>query len=489
MSAITPESRGEALSEPNYSEWPAILAENLENRVLNKALRGPLISAAHAYSQKLKALAESVGVDLDLPAEVSAERTIVMAGHQPRIYHHGLLQKNEALQKLCVQTSSLGINLLIDLDESDAGYFKFPIFDRETLHVSSATLSCRTGLIRSQRLIGADKQKEIWVELLGQLPKTGAKVDLNSLREASRVYAALPCHSIAEANSIARSLFEPRRNYLELPLSDLVKLKEAQAILIEWCQKGESLHHGYNQMLAEHRAANKIKGSVNPFPDLEAHSGKFELPFWLIDEEQSLRFKVFTDKSNFYSSSDQQNFTLLNPSDHTQQRYLSPKAALLSIFYRGFCSDLFIHGLGGKTYDTFSDRLAPKLFGIDLPKFVVTTRDHFLFPEQVLKASDWEKLEQDKKQLISHPELCLENSNFSSQEKEQILAIVPRRSELIQQLERVSSPAEKVPIGKELKGIGDKIRTIIEGLLARTKPYPDSNTREAWFTRDYPVFF
>lgn len=489
---------GRIIYEPEFADWSAILSDNLRltDYATRNELRQQLLEAAIDYNNDLSDLASTTaGIKLARAEVVLTDfrKSIVMTGHQPLIYHPGLLRKNIALDQIRHRTNSLAVNLMIDLDETDAGLIKFP--GSEAGRPASRSVSLAEGiggLLKFQRLKDHISQSEIWNHITFELKSCSAPVNWELFELVKKNYLLLSGHLIAEANSIVRSLQEPPRSYLELPLSILIKLPIIQKLILTWATDGDYLNQVYNSSLKEHRIVNGIKSSANPFPDLKtvqqssSHDLK-EIPFWLIDERNSKRLSVWCQEGKLFSNKGSGQFEPYNSAD--SNCYLSPRGAMLSLLYRGFCSDLFIHGLGGRSYDSFTNRLAPKLINRDLPRFVVASETRYIFQQLAEETLAWEHLDSIKRDLISHTEDYLELSLFGDDERKQLRELLEQKKSLIALLSSAQTPLERVPFGQQLKTLNDHIRKIVEERLLASRPYQDQESRDTWLARDYPTFF
>lgn len=476
------------IEEPERGQWSSVLRENLQKPPRFHGLREAMLASASDYTSGLVELARREEVQLKKTATVK-NRPIVMAGHQPIIYHFGLLRKNLSLQQIADDSQASAVNLVIDLDDASAGFFKYPgrFGDSPQLHL--AVLSEGSTFTGRQTIIPKSAQLVLWDQVTDGLKLSGVKIDWEIFDKVRSLYISYAGHNAAAVNSIVRSLFEPKRNYLEILLSDLVRLPASQSILSSWCNQGEKLSREYNSTLESHRNLNKIKSNVNPFPNLTNNSGKAELPLWIVDFKASRRLTIWSSGSSLFLSSDGKVFEPFSLDDLNADLFLSPRGALLSLFYRAYCSDLFIHGLGGRTYDTFTDRLAINFLGDAPPRFVAVSENRYLFPQQIREAARWEEMESRKKDIISHSDDYLNSLPFSAEENSYLKSLGTQRTELVQRLNQTPASPQKASVGQTLKQVNEQVRNIVEGALRRLKPYDSDDIREIWFTRDYPVFF
>src|SRR5262249_19040708 len=80
--------------------------------------RRELVRLAQHYTQQY----------LDLPTAVdkTAEPALILAGHQPQLFHAGVWYKNFVLSSVAAETALLAINLVVDNDTSRADTLRVP---------------------------------------------------------------------------------------------------------------------------------------------------------------------------------------------------------------------------------------------------------------------------------------------------------------------------------------------------------------------------
>ena len=124
-----PQEHGKALQSPALSEAPAVWIENsrrLEHgslspwgedlRELRSLAQREVVEAATQYTRQYR------NVNLD-------DREwdqVVVAGHQPQLFHPGVWYKNFVLDQLGQRLSAIPINLLIDNDICSSASIRVP---------------------------------------------------------------------------------------------------------------------------------------------------------------------------------------------------------------------------------------------------------------------------------------------------------------------------------------------------------------------------
>lgn len=150
----------------------------------------------------------------------------------------------------------------------------------------------------------------------------------------------------------------------------------------------------YNAALADYRRENKITSPTRPMPDLKVDADVIELPFWfdnLATGDRS-RAQVVRDNGRWHLLADAGEFAFdpARPAEAAadglgeflklHELRLSPRALVLTSFFRLLLVDQFVHGIGGGRYDQVTDQLLQRYWGIAAPKFAVTTAT-MVFPD------------------------------------------------------------------------------------------------------------
>jgi hypothetical protein len=125
-----PRGHGESLIDPPWAELARCVQENdsrlrqccgdLQGRSwtqLRREARQELLHAARGYTAEYR----------DVPEIASlADRPLLLAGHQPELFHAGVWFKNFALSSLGARLGAVAVNLLIDNDILHAASIRVP---------------------------------------------------------------------------------------------------------------------------------------------------------------------------------------------------------------------------------------------------------------------------------------------------------------------------------------------------------------------------
>jgi len=474
------------ICEPPYAVWSEILRTNLESRPEResslessrfKKIRDELFSSATSYTKALVELAHSKGIRaISAPVQKYTQaETIVMAGHQPVIYHSGLLYKLEALRRLSDDTRALPIHVVIDTDEGEAGIISWPLVSAGNLEIKRASIGSHGGrdsLYSEQRVADGDTVTRVFNQIKEDLTTSGLEPVASRAEEVKLAYLALAGESLIAANSIVRWLFSDTA-MLEVPISELLKGDEFKAVLEEFYSDAPRLVEIYNTTLNNYRKEHRITNAANPFPNMKVDDRGTEMPLWMISG--GAREPVF------------------NKSGQPKQvgEFLATRGSITTLLLRAYCSDLFVHGLGGGKYDRFVEQFAQSYLGVTLPRFVVASRTVSLFPEKVAKLSREVELASKVKEMISKTELFLGQGIFTDKEEIELKNIITRRDELRLKLQGPGESDQRSTVSRELNEANKAVRSIIEQGSLKTI-IAGAAANEAllarWSFREFPFF-
>lgn len=196
----------------------------------------------------------------------------------------------------------------------------------------------------------------------------------------------------------------------------------------------------YNAALADYRHEQHITSPGRPMPDLEIAAEEIETPFWLDNlKSESRQRLILRKKDNEWALTPFQPsaepvfiFQSATPAEtasekltgflHEHNLRIAPRALPLTLFFRLFLADQYIHGIGGGRYDQVTDRIIHKFFNIDPPRFSVTTATLYFPAAQNQERISLRPLLQEGRQ-IRHNSVSPEKRELA-----QRIATLPRRS-------------------------------------------------------------
>jgi hypothetical protein len=404
--------------------WPdpaTLLRETRENQAM--------LAAATARVQNLP-LNELRAAQRAWVGHRDNDRPLVATGHQTELFHAGVWAKGDLINAVARRVEGEAYHFAVDTDSPKHLHLRWP--------------GGSMAITDDDRLTSAP-----WSGLLdGPAPAHVDAVE-RSFNEARRGWDFEPA-----AGGLFASL---RRNALEEPklVSTLTNAIHQldwhlglrhHALLMSPVWRSEPYlvfgHHllaqagtfaaQYNAALAAYRREQGISSPGRPMPDLEITPDTVEAPFWLDDMTAASRQRLVLRRTpdgwalrdfTFSESVDGHDAaTRLLAWLRANDLRVAPRALTLTLFFRLLLADQFVHGIGGGRYDQVTDRLIASHFGIDPPRFSVTTATMYFPAARGQKRVSLRPLLQEGRRL-RHGSFSREKRDAAAQ-----IATLPRRS-------------------------------------------------------------
>jgi hypothetical protein len=476
--------------EPGYEIWSGVIQGNqglqaaLDGALgaqLRREIRGEVLGEAARHTNNLSGLAKDLGISFECPevgGAVRSEGPVIMSGHQPILFHMGLFFKSKMLAAIAGDTGGTGVHVVVDTDEGDGGTIVWPKVTKDVLEIKRTSLvaeSLPAGTIYgAQRLAPAQQIAELFEEIESDIRQSNLPEVAERVKRARSVYTALANQPVSVAHTIARWSVSACR-HLEVLLSDLIMKTRLGEVVRQLVGNGVHFAQVYNATLDEHRLEHRIDNKANPFPNLKVNDAGYELPLWAI--EQGVRKPVYVNDRGMASG--------------VKDDLYAPRGSITTLLLRGYCSDTFIHGLGGKRYDTFVDRFAQRYWGVALPKFVVASETRYLFPEQVAHISREVELASQFKEIVARTENYLGRGIFSEEEERALRLALESRQQLRGRMQGIKSDEERRPLALALNEANRQVRQIVEASALqsfREREAANKFALEKWKFREFPFF-
>jgi hypothetical protein len=427
---------GAALLEPPLATEIQVLLDN-RSRLLSSEptiLGQSLAAQANSARIELVRLARSYTADyrdIPSPPQPDSQTPLILAGHQPQLFHPGVWFKHFVLSELANRAGAQAINLVIDNDVAGPAAIKVP----------SGSLA--EPVLESVPYDGPDREipfeerailDEACFESFGA--RASATIAPLVARPLVRELWPLACAAARRTGSLGRALAEARHklegqwglNTLEVPLSLVCDTDSFRTFAARLLADLPGLREVHNSSLAEYRRVNKIRSRSHPVPKLAAEGDYLEAPFWLWTRDHPRRRRLFArrvGKKLEVTDRDRVTFDLSLVPDTDlsaageQLRALAergiklrPRALITTAYARLFLADLFVHGIGGAKYDQLTDAILARFFGVEPPPFAFATATLRLPIERPQETSaDLVKLEETLRQLRFHPERFVSESS------------------------------------------------------------------------------
>jgi hypothetical protein len=388
-----PTEDGAVVVLPDVGDLPGLVRANAERvAAWDFAVSGtPAAELARQVRAELLDLAAEYTASLGVEPPEPAGPLLVATGHQPELFHAGIWLKNHLAGRIARAVGGTCVNFIVDNDVVDVSRIKVLAKDRGELKAASVPF------LDAPRGRAAE---EVTVP-------DGA---VEALREAARrAETALP-RTMAGAfaakaepdRSLPRFVARPRRRLeetfglrnLELPVSRLAGtagFRRFCAHLLDHAGRFVDLH---NRVLDRHRGRHRITNPVEPVPNLSKDDGRIEVPFW------------------FWEAGGPRRPMRLRPGEtpdpaalRDPRRKVRPRALAMTLFFRLFCCDLFVHGMGGARYEPINDGILREFFGVEPPAYAAASATRFLKPDcPVPSDNDVTEIHQRVRRMKSTPE-------------------------------------------------------------------------------------
>ncbi len=284
-----------------------------------------------------------VHVDDSLPAWRTRAAAVPWTGHQPWLWHPGILAKYLAADALTSGNDAEtvpGVHVVVDHDVQEALRLELPTQDGHALGIRRVTLA------QTQAEVPPACQPPVDVEQVLQALRDEST---ETIVDVSRLSASFDREDVRHANNLGqqvaavlRALLSP---WLARPMRDVYSSqlsREAwfRAELRRLLHDAPAMALAYNRAVAEHSSAGVTPLRVEP--------DRVELPVWLLAWEQPRR-RLFADVADSEPWLVTEDGTRIDP----ESAWLAPKALWMTALLRRRVDQCagFIHGTGGGDYD------------------------------------------------------------------------------------------------------------------------------------------
>lgn len=417
----------------------------------------------HGYSD------EEYGNDLKNIREFISSETgedfknsfIFASGHQPELFHPGLLIKDILVSLLADRFLGKALHLIVDTDESEFR-FRYPaVQTHDKVMIRELSSDCGKRIFHEADMDLSEK-KNLSLQIAESLRFSSRilKADLLAETEKYLKYFSENIHEkkIFSAAGDLKTKFM-KQNGLKISELSLFRLSgtdEFRNFAEKICSDLSSFRQAYNFSLSEYRKEHKIKNAAQPLPDL----GEAEIPFW------------------GFGSGSRKEISRLSETSH-----IFPKALTLTLFIRIFVSDYFIHGTGGGRYEKINDSILKNYFKMDLNDYGTATAT--LYPD----AQKFPLPKRDEKDLLNS------KRNFEQSPEKLLPSDHPMFIAKKNLTEKFKNPdADRKLLHEEVQKLNAEIRKEAEPLyteiLNELKILPElEENRKTLENRDYPFFY
>jgi hypothetical protein len=435
------------VAEPPLAEAGRVLDENRRRlaqsdiSILGRSLpelrhqaRLAAVTAARAYL-----------LDAGEPIPSTDGASLIMAGHQPELFHPGVWVKHFALNGLGRRQGVTPISLVVDNDTVKSAALQVPdviepppSLDEFRPRVMSVPFDRWTREIPYEERTVQDE--DLFASLAERIPQGWGFVPL--------LHAFWPevCRQSRRTNLLGERLVAARRAWerrwgchnLEVPVSRLSRTEPFAWFACHLLAELPRFHAVYNGSVHDYRRAHGIRDHSHPVPDLATEGDWLETPFWAWRADQPRRGRLFARigqrSLELRAGNDELPSLLLS----TQYSVLStqhslpstecssldaepcvaawqdlerrgfrvrPRALTNTLYARLFVTDLFMHGIGGGRYDELTDEIIRRFYVIEPPAYLVLSATLLLpFTVYPARAEHCRRLARDARDLHWNPQ-------------------------------------------------------------------------------------
>ena len=424
-----------------FAESDAVLCDRPLSRVRQQA-RCDVLAAAREFTEHVR------GVPV---AEPDIEGPLIVAGHQPELYHPGVWLKNFAASRLAAATGGTALNLIVDTD----------LCGDLTLALPGGTADQpRTWRLPLDTPARQLPWEDVRVRTPSVLPAAGPAIAEGMQRWGIEPLAAEiwpDARQVQTGDCLVSHLTQLRHNrqqawdtpLLELPMRTLCRLPSFALFVCFVLRQIDQLRPIYNEGLAIYRELNRLRSSAHPMPDLASvevdGQTRHEAPMWvwragehhrrpLWIEQLGCSFRLYDVGEGDHA--DAECLGVIRRTDCDADAWhrllcdldqqgirVRPRALMTTLFLRLCLADLFAHGIGGAKYDEVTDYLLRRFIGVQPPRFLTISGTlklplprHAATPDdrRSLRSRRWDLLHNADRHGFGSPEL--------RQRKQQLIA-------------------------------------------------------------------
>ena len=399
-----PRGHGEALIDPPLDQAESLIRSNRVVRnqydydVQGQPL-GRLIQ--NAQKELLREALRHTTAYCDVDRSIGHDQPIILAGHQPQLFHAGVWFKNFALSSIARHLKANAVNLLVDNDILRNPSIRVPAGSSSNRHIATVMFDRSIDAIPYEERAVLDE--ELFTSFGDRVDGAAAGLVANPLIRQlwpAAIEAFQEHNNAGYAIARARHRLEGHwgQNTLELPVSKVSQTDSFYgfaAHLLAHLPRFQEIH---NSSLAEYRRVNRIRSHSHPVPDLAEDGQWLEAPFWVWSSESPHREHLFvrsTGDGLELTDRRQIRVDLELSADADADRAgeqlgsyaakgikIRPRALLTTMYSRLVLSDLFLHGIGGAKYDQLTDAIIHRFFGVRPPEFMTISATALLFEDQ-----------------------------------------------------------------------------------------------------------
>jgi hypothetical protein len=423
-----PRGNREQFVDPPFEEVGRLLRDNQSRHAeLRYDLQGRCLSEVSRESREdlLQRAWQWTSQYRDVGATpTGSSAPILLAGHQPQLFHPGVWFKNFALGTLADQHRAVGINLLIDSDALKTPNVRVPGGSVAHPHVVEIAMDRAGPVVPYEERTIRDRQMfrdfgRRAAEQIAPLVPDPLVRDYWPMAVARTSYT----ENLGACLAQSRHQLEARLglNTLEIPQSWVCSMRCHGWFMAHLLAQLPRLRRIYNEVVEEYRRTHRVRSKAHPVPNLAQQGPWLEAPFWIWTADAPRRRRLFARQcAGEIALTDRHGLEIALPlsGDGDAGRAVDRlaelgragirircRALLTTLWARLALGDLFLHGIGGAKYDHVTDALIRRFFGLTPPRFLVLSATlHLPIDRKRTTADQLRAIEHGLRELTYHPE-------------------------------------------------------------------------------------
>jgi hypothetical protein len=419
-----PDDDGQILIWPDAS---TLLRETRENQ--RKLAASDALIQNVALSELRKRQRQWIGHAAD-------DQPLIATGHQTELYHPGVWVKDVLINTIAGRLGGQPWRFAVDTDAPKHLHLRWPGGSMPITDDDRLTSAAWAGLLESPSPAHVDQVESAIRDAGREWDFVPAIYDV--LAQLRRLALEQPPLAASLTNAIHQLDWKLGLRHHALLMSPVWACEPYLVFAHHLLANAERFARQYNAALADYRREQGIHSPGRPMPDLQVGNDEVESPFWLDDLSNESRGRLMlrrdgarwaipapNGKDLFVLDDRAQGFAAANALLaflRSHDLRIAPRALTLTMFFRLLLADQFVHGIGGGRYDQVTDRLIVSHFGIEPPRFSVTTATLYFPAARGQKRINLRPLLQEGRRL--------RHGSFSREKRAlaERIATLPRRS-------------------------------------------------------------
>ena len=364
-----PRGHLDSLIQPRLADASRLINTNsfrakdypVEITSLRQPARDQLLRDARRYTSAYR------NVDFALPSDGS----IVMAGHQPTLFHPGVWFKNFALNRVGNLTGSTAVNLVVDSDVAGPSSVRVPHRSTQSgaLGFTAVAYDSRGGGVPYEQALIEDRDvfdtfdENVAAAVAGIVDDPMITSLWHHAREAINRCGFAGC-ALAQARH--RLEADLGLQTLEIPQSVICRSEAFASFAMQILTDLPRFHECYNSAAEFYRQSHGIRSRAHPVPNLGRDGDWYEAPLWVYGNQspkrQSVWVRLPSGATVMEITDREKRHRKINCSNHesaceaflalaSPEFKIRSRALITTMYARTVLSDLFMHGIGGGKYD------------------------------------------------------------------------------------------------------------------------------------------